>query len=73
MSRLVWSYASRQSGRRISSSAAIQPLKYASSTSTMLPRPPRVMRYTVPSASTSRAMLAALRTRSVTEMIFSMA
>jgi hypothetical protein len=31
------------------------------------------MRYTVPSASTSRAMLAALRTRSVTEMIFSMA
>lgn len=72
MSREVWSWTSRQSGRRISSSAAIQPLKYSSSTSTMLPRPPRVIRYTVPSDATSLAMLEALRTRSVTEMILYM-
>jgi len=35
----------------------------------MLPRPPRVILYTVPSVSTSFAIRAALRTRSVTEMI----
>src|SRR5262245_5238755 len=51
--------------------AAIQPSKYSSSTSTMAPRPPRVIRYTVPSAATSRAIAAAFRTRSVTEMILS--